>query len=242
MKVPVSVIIPALNEEKRLPATLDSFIAYLQANPDRNFEIAEIIVVDDGSTDDTSAAAKQFSERLPIILIYFEKNKGKGAALRSGVMAASGEFVLLYDADGATQIDELQKTLQKQSETNADVIIGSRMLHHTTNVIMKPHRRFIGWLFHVLCAPLLPGIADASCGFKLIRLSVAKELFTEQTEDRFAYDTEILMIAIQRGYSIEEVPVKWTAVEQSKVRLLRDGVQMFVSVLKMYFRPSQKKG
>ena len=171
-----------------------------------------------------------------------------GAALRVGVKAASGDIVLLYDADGAAPIEEVKKLIQAMQKDKADIAIGSRVLKDpqtgTRSILSMPwHRRLIGRLYYLLSAPLVPGIIDRSCGCKLFRRSVAQHLFSLQTVDRYGYDVEILSLAAKHKYRIAEVPVAWTAVPGSKVRLLRDGFEMLVSLFRLYGRsPSTPLG
>jgi glycosyltransferase involved in cell wall biosynthesis len=231
----LAIVIPAFNEEKRLPETLMHIHSFFQAA--HSYALKEIIVVDDGSTDATASMAKEWAAKLPIRVIGFPRNRGKGAACRAGMESATAEFVLLYDADGATPIDEVSALMERQAITNASVVIGSRV-HGTAEkyVSMQSHRRFVGRTFHLLCAPLLPSIDDASCGCKLFTSTLAKKIARYQRIDRFAFDIEILMLARVFGERIEEVPVAWRAVHESKVRLLRDGMEMFVTVLSLYIR------
>ncbi len=232
----LSVIIPAFNEEKRLPSTL----AALAAEKER-LGIGEVIVVDDGSRDDTAQKAQHACADLPCTVIRLPENRGKGAAVREGMMRASGDLFLLYDADGATPAEDIADLLTRRAETGADVVIGSRMLPGRSVVSMSAGRRIIGFLFHLLCLPLLPGIEDASCGCKLFTRDAARALFPRQRYERFAHDIEILLLARRNGYRIEEVPVSWRAVDGSKVRILRDGVEMFVRVMQLYARTLTKR-
>ncbi len=230
----LSVVIPAYNEVNRLPATLASIAQFFGANQ-RALTLHEVIVVDDGSSDGTAQVATSWSDRLPMQVRILPKNCGKGAAVREGVLHATGELVLLYDADGATPIDAVLRLWEAMKTTSAPIAIGSRV-DDSTRVSMRAHRRFIGRTYHALCAGLHPGIRDAACGCKLFRQAIARELFARQRIQRFAFDIEILAMAHVRGYTIVEVPVDWTAVEKSKVRIVRDGLQMFWCVLALYAR------
>lgn len=228
----VSFVIPAWNEEKRLPATLEMIRKYKGT-----FAVHEVIVVDDGSADCTSAIAESWKDRLPVTVIRLAKNRGKGAALRAGVLKASGEYVLLYDADGATRPTELDDFARIIHEKHPDIIIGSRLqTKEGKQVIMSWYRRLVGRTYHALCWSLIPGIVDAACGFKLLKKEIAHDLFSRQQIDRFAYDIEILHLAMKSHYSIVETPVEWTAVPGSKVNLVQDSLQMLWSVLGLYLR------
>jgi dolichyl-phosphate beta-glucosyltransferase len=228
----LTIILPCFNEESRLPHTLEHIYGYLRKH---KVDAAEVFVVDDGSTDRTVQVARSWSDRLPIRVLQHQKNRGKGAALRTGVLDAKGDYVLLYDADGATPIEEVEKLFTAMKKTGANIAIGSRVIAGS-HVAMKWHRRLIGRVYYWLTAPLIPGIRDAACGCKLLERSVAQDLFTRQKFNRFAYDPEILSMAITSGYAIAEVSVQWKAVPVSKVRLIRDGTEMFWRVLELYVR------
>lgn len=228
----VSIIIPAYNEAKRLPTTLTAISFWLPTASE--FNLREIIVVDDGSADETAEVARSFAGCLPVKVIKLPANRGKGCAVRTGVLAATGDLILMYDADGATSLADLQK-LVTEAKTN-QVVIGSRLAGDHQIVQMSVFRRFVGLVFHWLCAPLLPQIKDASCGAKVFQLEAARAIFMAQKLDRFAFDIEILWLARRLGYSIKEVPVSWQAVLGSKVRVWRDAPEMFWSVMRLYGR------
>ncbi|MFA6523106.1 MAG: dolichyl-phosphate beta-glucosyltransferase [Candidatus Peribacteraceae bacterium] len=231
----LSIIIPAYNEERRLPRVLEAIEAYF-----RNqgiVELKEVFVVDDGSEDRTAAVAESFEKRLPIHVLRFPLNRGKGAVTRDGMLSATGEWRLMYDADGATPIREIEHFARLLQEDPVPVMIGSRVLGREHAVVsMSWHRRFIGRVYHGLCAGLAPGIKDAACGFKLFRADAAQQLFSLQTIDRFAFDVEILALAHELGMKVQEVPVHWDAIPGSKVNLVTDTVQMAGAVMGLYFK------
>jgi dolichyl-phosphate beta-glucosyltransferase len=229
----LSIVIPAYNEAKRLPATLER-IRDCFAGVTGSMVLGELIVVDDGSRDGTHAAAGAFAASLPLRVLPMPVNRGKGAAVRTGMLAATGDRVLFYDADGATPPEEILNLGAAMDASGADVAIGSRVNPEQGIVTMSWYRRLIGRVYHALCAPLVPGLQDTACGCKLFTAAAAKDLFSRQTIDRFAFDVEILFLAHRLGYRIEEVRVAWTAVEGSKVRIVRDGVNMFRSVAGLY--------
>ncbi|MFH0770581.1 MAG: dolichyl-phosphate beta-glucosyltransferase [Candidatus Peregrinibacteria bacterium] len=232
----LSLIIPCLNEETRLPVTLGQIRAFRDAWKG-SWSICEVIVVDDGSTDRTVETASAWGNRLPMVVLKHPHNRGKGAALRRGVQAAHGDFVLLYDADGATPIGEVEKLIAALERAQATIAIGSRVLiGEAGEVRMEHHRRFIGRVYYWLTASLIPGIHDAACGCKLFRRDRAQCLFALQHIDRFAYDPEILSLAIRFGDRIVEVPVRWNAIAGSKVNLFSDGIEMFWRVMGIYWR------
>ncbi len=230
----LSIIIPAYNEAPRLPQTLAAIAGFF-AHAHPALTLHEVIVADDGSRDETVALANSWSGDLPIRVVTLPENRGKGAAVRKGMLAADGDLLLMYDADGATPIREVIRLYEAMQAQHADIAIGSRV-DSSTDVSMQIHRRLIGRIYHMLCAGLHPGIRDAACGCKLFTREAAKKIFPLQTIDRFAFDVEILSLAIGQGMTIAEIPVQWSAVEKSKVRIVRDGVQMFWSVIVLYWR------
>lgn len=231
----LSIIIPAFNEAQRLPRTLRSIAEHFSAP--RSVVLTEVIVVDDGSSDGTADVAKAEAASLPIRVIRFPENRGKGAATRAGMLEATGEFCLMYDADGATPIAEIGRFAALHGDDPAPVMIGSRVMASERNIVkMTWYRQVIGRVYHMFCHALAPGIDDAACGFKLFERAVARDLFSRQTIDRFAFDVEILSLALRSGYRVWEIPVHWEAVPGSKVNLVTDTVQMAWSVLLLYVR------
>jgi dolichyl-phosphate beta-glucosyltransferase len=224
----LSVVIPAYNEEARIGPTLAAVTAWLDAER----EDYEVIVVDDGSRDATARVVEQqASPRLR--LLRLPENRGKGAAVRAGVLASTGDQVLFSDADLATPISELPK-LRERLEHGYAVAIGSRGLPGADiRVRQHPVREMMGRTFNVIVrAFLIGGIRDTQCGFKLFRGPVARELFAESRVDGFAFDVEVLLLA-RRHHRIAEVPVVWRHVEQSKVSPGVDAARMLVDVVRM---------
>jgi dolichyl-phosphate beta-glucosyltransferase len=238
--VTLSLVIPAYNETPRLPQTLSALQGFF-SHPPAGTSLTEVIVVDDGSKDGTAELARSWSDRLPMRVITLPQNRGKGAAVREGMLAAKGDLVLMYDADGATPISELPSLIKAMKEQNATIAIGSRV-DNEREVSMQGYRRIIGRAYHTLCAPLHPGIRDAACGCKLFTRDAAQDLFSRQRIDRFAFDIEILSLALLHGYNVAQVPVRWTAVEKSKVVIWRDGPQMFWCILKLYVDRFLRRG
>lgn len=220
----LSIIVPAYNEEARLGPTLRDYVAYCRSGG----RSVELIVVDDGSLDRTSMVVGTVAAESPEVrLIRLAENRGKGHAVRSGVVNAQGRFVLFADADGATPLSEIER-LESAMAAGADVAIGSRALAHTgVRVRARLHRRVIGRVFHGLVELLtVPGVKDTQCGFKLFRGPVAHDLFSRMRIQGFSFDVELLMMAQRRGYRIAEIPVNWTHQPGSKVNLVTDSARM----------------
>jgi dolichyl-phosphate beta-glucosyltransferase len=220
----LSIVIPAFNEEARLGPTLRDYVGYCRRTGRR----VELIVVDDGSLDRTSALVNTLETEFPEVrLIRLAENHGKGHAVRSGVVNAQGKLVLFADADGATPLGEVER-LEEAISAGADIAIGSRALHDgRVKVNARLYRRVIGRVFHGLVEALtVPGVKDTQCGFKLFRGPVAHDLFSRMRIRGFSFDVEVLMMAQRRGYRIAEIPVNWTHQPGSKVNLVTDSVRM----------------
>lgn len=227
----ISVVVPAFNESRRLKATLESIVSYLSA---RGGEF-EVLVVDDGSDDDTAALAEGFASR-GVRVLRHAGNRGKGAALRTGVAVSRGEWVLLCDADLATPIEELQALRARADE--ADVIAGSRAVSDADIVRRQPfYREAMGRLFNLWLRLLgLTDLGDTQCGFKLLRGDVARRLFERLTIERFAWDVELLQLARAEGLRVVEVGVVWRHEPESKVHALRDSWRMLLDSLRLWRR------
>ena len=228
--IDLSVVIPAYNEASRLGETLARVLAYLE----RRGTTFEVLVVDDGSADNTVEVAQEFSHR-GVWVLELARNRGKGAALRHGVVASSGEMVLLCDADLSTPIQESERLEPRLRE--ADVVLGSRSVEGSRiEVHQPPHRELMGKLFNLLIRLLGFGaFKDTQCGFKLLRGEVARELFPVLGVERFAYDVELVWEAQRRGLRIVEVGVEWHNSPVSRVRPWQDAPQMFMDVLRIRF-------
>jgi dolichyl-phosphate beta-glucosyltransferase len=230
----LSVVIPAYNEEQRLPRTVEQIERYLEG---RNLDY-ELIIVDDGSTDGTrlvmdAAAARNSKDRLEAL----PANRGKGSALAAGVAIARGDEVLVTDADLSTPIEELEK-LDAALQAGAGVAIASRAVKGSRVEIAQPiYRVAMGKVFNLIVqVVLLPGIWDTQCGFKLFRADVAKPVFAALTTDGFGYDPEALYLAKRRGVRIAEVPVVWRHSAPTKVLPIRSSIDMFKHVVRVRFK------
>jgi len=224
-----SVIIPAYNEALRLPSYLAEVIAYF----DGRGESYEVLVVDDGSRDETAARVFEAqAEHSSVTLHRLAANRGKGFAVRAGMRAARGELRLMADADGATAIGEV-KRLEAAIHAGADVAVGSRALPDpSVSRQVRLHRKLSGEVFNFLVRRMgVPDISDTQCGFKLFRGAAAEALFGELRTDGFGFDVEMLLLARRRGYRVAEVAINWADQPGSKVGVFRDGPRMLAQIL-----------
>lgn len=224
----LSIVIPSYNEEKRLPATLQRIAAYLKASG-RN---AEVIVVDDGSTDQTVKVAESFQGQMENLRIVSNgRNRGKGYSVRHGSMEARGEIVLFTDADLSAPIEEADKLLAKMNEY--DVAIGSRAVNRALIEVHESRfREFAGIVFNKIVRIILRlPFVDTQCGFKAFRREKCRIIFEQQTIERFGFDPELLYLARHHGLRTVEVAVRWAHSPATKISMWRDSVQMFLDVL-----------
>ncbi len=227
----LTVVIPAYNEAARITPTLRAIVACLRAW-DRDFEV---LVVDDGSRDETSAVVEGLrSELRELRLIRLAQNQGKGYAVRTGVLNSRRDLILMCDADLATPIEELAR-LQSVVASGADVAIGSRELSAAgVTVEARWYRRVMGRTFHLVVELLtVQGYRDTQCGFKLFRGSVAQDLFTRMRMAGFSFDVELLVMARRRHYRVEEIPVNWVHQPGSRVNLVTDSLRMLVDLVRI---------
>lgn len=211
----VSLIIPAYNEEQRLAPFLDS-LARLEKN--HPHMVQEIIVVDDGSRDNTAQIARAASTSLPILrVIQQPKNLGKGAAVKAGVMAAKGDIVIFMDADGATDANQIPRMLDIFHKESPDIVIGNRFLPGAKTERHSPLRQFSGFANRTYMRLFGLGHIDVMCGFKGYKATVAKELFSHLMENRWLFDTEIAYKAVRRDYRIVNLPITWESKDGSKL-------------------------
>jgi dolichyl-phosphate beta-glucosyltransferase len=228
----LSIVIPAYNEERRLPATLDRIAAYLDRSP---VPVVEILVVDDGSGDGTAALVEA---RGGIVrLVRNPGNRGKGYAVRNGMLAAKGDWILSTDADLSAPIEELEKLIAAARRENAVVAIGSRALDRKLVKVHQPMMREVSGRAFNMVMRLVTGLPfrDTQCGFKLFRQDAAKNIFPRQLEDGFSFDVEDLVIARMLGLRSIEVPVEWSNVEGTKVSLSQ-GIKSFADLVRIRSR------
>lgn len=246
-RIEISLVIPAFNEERRLPRFLAEARAYLQREyPGRH----EIIVVDDGSRDATAWMARQLLGDQGVLLL--PHNSGKGAAVRAGMRAARGRLRLFADADGATPIAE-EARLRRRIEAGSSIAIGSRAASggrtrfsfkavptrpapsgEAVEWHVRPTRHVSGRIYS-WCVRTLLGLAqsDTQCGFKMFTAEAAEQVFSHAVFDRFAFDAELLLIAARLGLPVAEVPVHWHEVKGSKIRMWRDAPQMLTELFRI---------
>jgi glycosyltransferase involved in cell wall biosynthesis len=219
-----SIVIPAFNEGARIPATLRSVVDCIRAKGWR----AEVVVVNDGSSDNTAEIVRQFSLEAPEVrLIENPRNCGKGYSVRSGILHAVGDIVMFTDADLSSPMEEAEGLFAAIAQ-GADIAIGSRWLATSRQIHRQPlYRRVFGRCFNALTRLVmnLP-FADTQCGFKAFTRSAAQTIFQLQTIERWGFDPEILFIALKRGYHVQEVPVSWAHDARTRISYLRDGLQM----------------
>jgi uncharacterized protein (TIRG00374 family) len=227
----LSLVVPAFDEQHRLPRTLLETLRWCS----RSGVDAEIVVVDDGSRDDTLALARLFEEQDRRIRVVACPHAGKGAAVRMGMLNALGRHVLFMDADGATPLDQIPK-LRAALDDGHDLAIGSRVLQRPGEARLETsaHRRVMGRTFAFLVNLLaVPGIADTQCGFKAFRREVVREVFGRQKLPGFAFDVEVLYIASRLGLRTAEIPVDWVEQGGSKVNLVTDSIRMLRDVMRV---------
>jgi glycosyltransferase involved in cell wall biosynthesis len=239
MTASLTIVVPVFNEERRLPRLLDGLtndVERVAATADLRLE--EVIVVDDGSSDRTGELLRGFTQLGPRFQVRrFERNRGKGAAVRDGMLAARSDVALMTDVDLSTPLDELSRLADALSG-GADIVIGSRALEGSEILVHQPiHRELMGKTFNVLVRTLtgLPW-RDTQCGFKLFRLDVARRLFELQRVEGFAFDMELLVTADRLGLRVAEVPVRWIDDPDTHVGLFTSSVAMALDAIRIAYR------
>lgn len=232
----LSIIIPAYNEENRLPHTLEQVFSFL-ATQDYP---AEVIVVENGSNDHTLKIAQEISASFPNLFVFHNDIAGKGKAVQRGMLAARGEYRIFCDADLSMPIEEIARFIPPHNDT--DIVIASREVEGAVRYD-EPHQRHLtGRVFNFIIRLLaIPKIHDTQCGFKGFRAEVAEDLFQHQTIDGWAFDVELLYIAQMRGYEIVELPIAWYYRQESKINVIRDSAKMFLDILKIRGNARQGK-
>ncbi len=231
MKIPLSIIIPAYNEEERIEKTIEKIFNY------KNADIPEIIIVDDGSKDKTYQILLNLKERYKNLkILQNEKNEGKGSALKKGILASDDKipYILISDSDLSSPIEEVERFFPYLKDYA--ILIGSRGLDRSYIKKHQPFlREFMGIVFNRIVQILFfPKIYDTQCGFKLFKTRVAKEIFNEIKIKGFSYDVEVLILAKLKGYRFKEVPVFWYHEGKSKVKLTKAPFMMFFELINLY--------
>ena len=226
-----SFVIPAYNESSRIRPTLDALLRYTQ---EQSWDV-EILVVNDGSTDDTAQVVREYGKQHPqILLVENPGNRGKGYSVRNGMLHARGDVCLFTDADLSSPMTEAPKLFAAIAQ-GADIAIGSRWLRTELQTERQPlYRQAFGRIFN-LALRIILGLrfADTQCGFKAFRRDAAQQIFPLQKIERWGFDPEILFLARRAGLKTEEVPVVWAHSEGTRLNPLRDGLRMFVEVLRI---------
>ena len=225
----LTAIVPAYNEEHRLPTTLPQIMAFAEA---QDYPV-EVLVVDNASTDHTSDVVREIAAERPFISLLYQPIPGKGAAVRKGMLEGRGEYLFICDADLAMPIEEVSKFLPP-TLSNYELAIASREVPGAVRYNEPRYRHLMGRVFNLLVRLLaVPGIQDTQCGFKCLCREAARDIFTVQKIDGWAFDVEILHIARRRGYRIVEVPIHWYYGEGSRVSPIRDSINMLIEVLRI---------
>ena len=228
----ISVVIPAYNEAKRLPGTLRAAEKYFGT---RNLS-REILIVDDGSQDDTVQICLNLRDKITGLQILRNgRNRGKGFSVRHGILEASAPLVLMMDADQSSPMEELDKLLPSVRDGQSDIAIGSRALKESQILVHQPlYREPLGFLYNdIIQLLVLKGIQDTQCGFKLFRRDVARDVFPLGRLSGFAFDVEILFIARKLGYCITEIPIRWQNDPNTKIKILRHGLNMLADLFRI---------
>ena len=222
----LSLIFPAHNEESRLPATLEQTAEFLmkQAYP------SEIVVVENGSSDRTLEIARAFAAKTPGMVVIHEEARGKGLAVRRGMLEAHGAYCMFLDVDLSMPVAEVNRFFPP-ALGGVDVAIASREAPGAVRYDEPVQRHIVGRIFNFLVQlAALPGVQDSQCGFKCFTAEAAQELFRRMTITGWSFDVEILFIARKRGYKIAEVPIPWTYDPQTKMRVLSSSLKMFADL------------
>ena len=232
----LSIIIPAHNESQRLTPSLEKIKAFIQTHA----YPVEVVVVENGSTDDTLAVAKSFMDALPGLRVFHEDTRGKGLAVRRGMLEAKGEYRFLCDADLSMPIEQVGRFLPK-ALGSVEIAIGSREVEGAIRFKEPGYRHLIGRGFNTMVRWLvLPGLQDTQCGFKCFRGDIAEHIFRLQTMHGMSFDAEVLFIARKLGYEIQEIAIDWYYNPDSRVRLVKDSIQMALDLLKI--RANDRRG
>jgi len=227
--IDLSIVIPAYNEEARLAATLTDLVEFLH----RQAWTWEIRVVDDGSADATAQIVEERARQDARIVLQREPHRGKGGAVKAGLLAATAAFRFICDADLSMPVKELPRFLPPQVQ-NVAIVIGSREGHGARRIGEPLIRHLAGRVFNYIVQTLsVPGVEDTQCGFKMFTAAAVEAIFPRVTVDGWAFDIEVLTIARAKGLSIAEVPIEWHYRRESQLNLMRDGMSMLKELLRI---------
>ena len=225
----LSIIIPAYNEERRLPTSLEQVDRFVTAQP---YSI-EVVVVNNHSRDGTRRIADEFAAQHPYVRVLDQPRPGKGAAVQTGMLAGAGEYLFICDADFSMPIEEIRKFMPPAAD-HYDVAIASREVAGARRVDEPEYRHLMGRVFNLIVRVLaIPHIQDTQCGFKVFRRAAARDVFALQTIDGWGFDVEVLFIALKHGYRLIEIPITWYYKPQTKISPLRDSINMVLEVLRV---------
>ncbi len=231
----LSLIIPAHNEETRLPRALGQVFAFLE----KQTYTSEVILVENGSSDSTLDVAREFARQYPALSVIHEDQAGKGRAVRIGMTQAHGEYRFIADTDFSMPVENINRFFPPVC--TCDITIASREAPGATRYDEPLYRHLTGRVYNFLIRSIvLPGLEDTQCGFKCFRAAVAEDIFRYQTLTGWAFDVELLAIARRRGYIIKEIGIPWYYTPGSKVNILRDSSRMFLDLLTI--RRNARKG
>ena len=233
----LSIVIPAYNEEVRLPASLEKIAAFLSK---QNYP-AEVIIVENGSSDQTFAIAQEFAKNNSLFRAMHIEERGKGIAVKTGMLAAHGDYRFICDTDLSMPIEEINNFFPPILQ-NTDIAIASREAPGAQRIGEPAYRHFIGRVFNGFVKLMaLPGLQDTQCGFKCFNAKAAEQLFPLQTIQGWTFDVEVLFLARRLGYSIHEVPIPWYFDPHSKVKFLRDSLQMAGDLIRIRWKAIRKE-
>lgn len=225
----LSIVIPAHNEENRLPGTLEQVFHFLE----KQSFIYEVIVVENGSADKTLEIAQTFAQTHSAFRVM-QSERGKGAAVRRGMLEAKGEYCFMCDADLSMPVEEIAKFIPPTLQ-DFDIAIGSREAKGAVRYNEPPYRHLGGrGINFIIQLFILPGLNDTQCGFKCFRADVAKDIFNLQTLHGWSFDIELLYIARRRSYRVKELPIHWYHFADSKVSALRDAIRMIQDIFQIH--------
>lgn len=226
----LSLIIPAHNEETRLPHTLEQALAFLKT---QNYD-SEILVVENGSADRTFEVAREFAQRHPRLRVIRETERGKGLAIRRGMLEARGQYRFMCDADLSMSIEQVNRFLPPHAET-ADILIGSREAAGSIREGEPLYRHLGGRAINLIIRVLiLPGLNDTQCGFKCFTAAAAEQIFPRQTLTGWSFDIEVLYIARRRGLTIREIPIHWRFSPETKLSAVQDALRMVRDIFRIH--------